>query len=150
MTQASPLTLPVEQTELMELQGSGMSALCLVNKSMLQFEHKALFDWHCSLTLDLADCGDNGMPSAQERDQLNAFFTKIDGLIKANNNAVWLARVTWNKTQELIWRVHNPQLANDIIQAIISKEDHPLPFDYRIEPDTDWSAAAWLLDPLRK
>jgi hypothetical protein len=148
------IQLPQEAYELIELQGSGLSAICLVNKGLLEFQrnqkNKAVFGWQLRITVDLKQYAPNGLATDSERKILDAFFQQMDAPIKGNHNALWLGRVTWNKTQELIWRVHNPQVANDIIMDLIETEKHERPFDYSIDPDEKWEKAAWLLDPLEK
>jgi hypothetical protein len=63
-------------------------------------------------------------------------------LLKAGGNALFLARVTHD---ELIWRIHEPEAANAIVQKILRTKDHPRAIDYRMEEDPQWQKASWFL-----
>ena len=58
---------------------------------------------------------------------------------------MFLARVTHDGHRELIWRVRNPESANDIVQGILRAKDYPREFDYRMEEDPEWEKASWYL-----
>ena len=143
------ITIPTESYELIELKGNNLPAICLVNKSLVKFEHQDIFPWFCTLTLDLKDLDSKDMPTDSEKEVLNAFFNKLDAELKKDHNGLFVARVTWNKTQQLVWRLHDPVLADDFIQGIIESEDHPRSFDYAINNDPTWNKSKWLLDPLK-
>lgn len=91
------------------------------------------------------------MPSRAEREVVDPFGDTIDLAIKgkdiAKPNAVFLARVTWNATRELIWRVFDPELANHYLQSLINEVPtvRPRPFEYRIEHDPEWRLTEWHL-----
>ena len=57
--------------------------------------------------IDFEDLIDNGMPSKSEREIVDPFGDRLDLLIKGDDlekpNALFLARITWNKTRKLIW-----------------------------------------------
>ena len=67
-------------------------------------------------------------------------------MIKANDNALFLARVTHDARRELIWRVRDPEIADSIIQKILRIRDYPREFDYRMEEDQQWQKASWYLN----
>jgi len=89
------------------------------------------------------------MPSHTETDIVDPFGDYLDslfkGLDKDKPNALFLGRVTWNATRQLMWRVYEPEMVNQELQKIIEKNEHPREFDYRIEEDSEWAFAKWYL-----
>ena len=104
--------------------------------------------------LDFEDLIEKGMPSIQEREVIDPFGDHLDSLIKGPDldkpNALFLARITWNETRELIWRVFDPEPANQTLQDIISRDESPRPFDYKMEHDPEWELAKWHLTKWKK
>jgi hypothetical protein len=58
---------------------------------------------------------------------------------------LFLARITWNKTRELIWRVYDHEISNNFLREIITAKSSPRQFDCRIDPDNNWELATWHL-----
>jgi len=89
------------------------------------------------------------MPSEAERDIMDPFGDKLDLLIKGKNpdkpNALFLARITWNKTRKLIWRVFDPKVADKTLKGIIANGEYPREFDYRMEHDDRWDLTRSLM-----
>jgi hypothetical protein len=104
-----------------------------------EFEPKIVFSWHLSVHLSvLIGCVqvvEDRLPSADEQNLLYEFEHKLDPLIKANGNGLFLARVTHDAFREIIWRVHNPEAANSALHGILHARDYPREFDYRIDED---------------
>lgn len=143
------VTIPEEKPRIIEFIQDNFPGIAYVNRSLIDFEPKEVFGWHLSIMLDIQETVENGMPSKRERELLDEFGDILDTNIKGhdieNPNALFLARITWNKTRELIWRVYNPEIADKYLQQIISDNSSPRPFDYRIDPDKDWKLAEWHL-----
>jgi hypothetical protein len=78
------------------------------------------------------------MPSQEERDIVDPFCDKLDEEIKAGGNALFLVRETWNKTRRLVWRVYDPDIAQEHLQYIVDNHRHPRPFDWHMEQDMEW------------
>ena len=60
--------------------------------------------------------------------------------------ALFLARITWNKTRELIYRVYEPEPCHQYLTRMINKKTSPRAFDYRIDNDPEWKLAEWHLN----
>jgi len=87
-------------------------------------------------------------PSQADRDLLDPFEDSLRSLLNsdpARPNALFLARITWNGTRELIYRVHDPEVANDALQGIIKSREYPREFDFRMDDDPEWEMAEWHL-----
>ena len=95
-----------------------------------------------------------GMPSQAERDVIDPYGDLLDAAFKGDNpdkpNALFLARITWNKTRELIYRVFDPEPANQYLVNVIETKTHPRQFDYRIDHDPEWKLAEWPLNAVNR
>jgi hypothetical protein len=140
------IVIPEEVHTVLEFRQRDLPGFATVNTALRGFEPKLAFCWHLSVLLKCVDLIENRLPSPDEQKALYTFEDKLDHLIKANDNALFLARVTHNALRELIWRVHDPEVANSVIQEIVRAKDHPRPIDYRMEEDRGWQKASWYLN----
>lgn len=142
--------IPKEEYQIIEFKQDKLPGIGVINKSLYEFEPKIVFSWHCSIMLDFENLIENGMPSSNDRTKAEEFENYLDDKIKGENkekpNALFLGRITWNGTRELIWRVYNPELVNDLLQNIISNKTYPLKFDFRIDNDKEWKLSEWHLE----
>lgn len=149
---AQRVIIPDESCSVIEFQQDGRPGIAAINTALRDFGSKPVFGWHLSLMLRLEDLSENGMPSRAEQDVLDRFGEVLDARMKgkdaAKPNALFLARITWNATRELIWRVFDPEPANDYLQSIINDVPvvRPRPFDFRIDQDPEWELARWHLN----
>jgi len=141
--------IPGKKYQIVEFIQDDLPGVAAINVAVKTFEPKIVFSWHLSIMFDLNEIVKNGMPSKVEQsviDQYDEFLDdKIKGITKAKPNALFLARITWNKTRELIWRIYESELVNTFLQQVISEESSPRPFDYRMEQDNEWKLAEWHL-----
>jgi len=143
---------PEERFRVVNFRQENTLGVAAVNQSLVDFEPKIVFRWHLSIMLVLRDTVGNGMPSTAECAVLDAFGDLLDAGLKApteKQNALFLARITWNATQELIYRVFDPELANSYLQTLITSHEHPREFDFRMDDDPQWNLAAWHLKTAR-
>ena len=105
--------IPDEYYSILNFRQEDLPGVAVVNTALREFEPKEVFSWHLSIMVQLEDIVDNGMPSKSEVetiDKLGDFLDdKIKGEDKEKPNALFLARITWNATRELIWRVFDPE-----------------------------------------
>ncbi|MDP3334247.1 MAG: DUF695 domain-containing protein [Methylococcaceae bacterium] len=141
--------LPEERYGILEWQAESLPCVAVLNTALKDFEPKKVFSWHLSLIIDFEDFIENGMPSQQERDIVDPFCDKLDEVIKAGGNAVFLVRETWNKTRRLVWRVYDPEIAQAHLQFIIEHKNHPRQFDYQMEQDVNWEQAKWYFEQIK-
>lgn len=141
--------IPDEDYQILNFTQKELPGVAVINSALKTFEPKEVFSWHLSIMIDLKDLIENGMPSRTEEAIVYEYGMLLDENIKGQDkkkpNALFLARITWNKTRELIWRVFDPEIANTFLQQIISKNSSPRPFDFRIDPDDNWELAKWHL-----
>jgi len=143
------VVIPEAKYRIIEFVQEGFPGVGFINISLRDFEPKAVFVWHLSIMINLEDLIEIGMPSKKEREVIDEFESRLDLLLKgpdANKpNALFLSRITWNETRELMWRIYNPELANQILQTIIDENQSPRQFDYRMDCDEKWKLAEWVL-----
>lgn len=146
--------IPDEFYSLLNFEQDDLPGVAVVNTALKEFEPKIVFAWHLSIMIDLDDLIDNGMPSKSEVEVIDNYGDYLDNEIKGKDkerpNALFLARITWNKTRELIWRVYDPEVSNSFLQGIITANSYPRQFDYRIDPDDNWELAKWHLTDWEK
>lgn len=81
------------------------------------------------------------MPTTEESKVLHNLEVSIATPLQATHNAIFLARITARNQRVLLYRVHDPEAANDVLQ-ILSTEDTPLrEWEYEMEHDATWELA---------
>ncbi len=143
------VVIPEDSFSVVTFNQDEMPGVADVNLALRDFEPKVVFSWHLSLIIDFEDSDENGIPTKREHELIESFAEQLDSQLKGTGserqNALFLARITWNNTCELVWRVFEPALTNNILQDIISKNDFPRPFDYKMENDPKWERTKWHL-----
>ena len=146
--------IPKEEYQIIEFKQDDFTGIGVINLSLVEFEPKEVFSWHCSIMIDFENFIENGMPTNEDVLKAEKFEDFLDENIKGENkekpNALFLGRITWNETRELIWRVFEPEITNDFLTKIIEEENYPFQFDYKIENDTEWKLAEWHLKSITK
>jgi len=142
------VVIPDETYTLMEWKSEDLPCVGMLNSALKAFEPKEVFSWHLSLIIDFNELIDQRMPSEQEREIVDPFCDEIDEQIKANGNALFFVRETWNGTRRLVWRVYDPEIANEYLQSLIKSKNHPREFDFHMEQDSEWEQAKWYFELL--
>ncbi|HEX8373034.1 MAG TPA: DUF695 domain-containing protein [Chthoniobacterales bacterium] len=142
--------IPTESCRVVEFRQEDLPGIAVINDALSAFEPKVVFAWHLSIMLQFEDLILNGMPSQAERDIIDPYGDLLDAVFKGDDpnkpNSLFLARITWNKTRELIYRVFDPEPANQYLVNVIETKTHPRLFDYRIDHDPEWKLAEWHLN----
>jgi Family of unknown function (DUF695) len=141
--------IPDEYYSILNFRQEELPGVAVVNTALRSFEPKEVFAWHLSIMLQCEELIDNGMPSKTEVkiiDELGDFLDdKIKGENKERPNALFLARITWNTTRELIWRVNDPEISDKFLKDFIKNTSAIREFDYRIDNDEHWKLTEWHL-----
>lgn len=82
------------------------------------------------------------MPTNLEVEVLDQLEEEIYTALQAGENIVFLARVTCRGTRELLYRVHDPEPANEVLQRLVSSNFQSREWEYHMEQDLDWELAA--------
>jgi hypothetical protein len=140
--------IPEEAHTLIRFRQRDLPGFATVNSALKQFEPKTVFSWHLSVLISCAQLAGDRLPSSQEQDLLYEFEDSLHLLIKAESNAVFLARVTHDARREIIWRVHDPEKANAALLGMLNAKSYSREFEYRMDDDPKWAKAGWYLDNL--
>jgi hypothetical protein len=130
----------------------GKPAVIVVNTSLRKFKPKDIFGWSCSLIMNYKEFTESGMPTSEESEFV---YQYLEGLSKqiigdpVHPNALYLARVTWGGTCEVIWQVNDPKPVDGLLKGIIESGSYPREFDYRIEYDAKWNNVSWYLQKFK-
>ena len=144
--------IPKEKFAVIAGSLDGKPAVVVVNTKLRKFKSKDVFGWSCSLVINYKDLAENGMPTSEESEFV---YQYLEGLSKQiigdpiHPNALYLARVTWGGTCEVIWQVNNPKLVDELLKGIIESKSYPRDFDYRIEYDAKWDSVSWYLQKFK-
>ncbi|MEM6297462.1 MAG: DUF695 domain-containing protein [Bacteroidota bacterium] len=143
------IKIPEPQYTVIRFIQDGHKGVASFNIALRDLSHKLVFGWHLSIMVHIDNVKtDNGMPSQADNAEIEKYEDWLDEKLNPDQvkpNALFLSRVTWNSTIELIWRIHNPEEVNDFLQEVLQERNYPFPFDYRIDPDGDWELADWHL-----
>ena len=145
MAEEYRVVIPDEVFAVLEWQDEGLRAICAVNQSLANFEPKIVFAWHLSIIVEFAHLAENGMPTSDERELVRQIGKGFDENLKADGNALFLARITWNGTQQFLYRVYDPEAANAFLMDIVDNNKEVRPFDFKMEHDEEWKLAKWFL-----
>ena len=144
------VVIPTERYRIVQFRQEDLPGIAVINESLARFEPKVVFSWHLSIVLRFKDLVLNGMPSESEREVIDAYGDLLDAAIKGDDkekpNALFLARITWNETRELVYRVFDPKPVAQYLNNVIETKSHPREFDYRIKSDPEWKLARWHLN----
>jgi hypothetical protein len=143
--------IPEESFVGVRFEQDGLVGDATINKSLIGFKPRVVFQWHLSVMLHLETVGKNdSFLSDKAQDLIDDFEEQLDAEFKGKSNlkpdALFLARIDWNDTIELIWRTVSPDHPNDYLSSLLEEKKYPAPFDYKISPDPEWNLAKWHLD----
>lgn len=116
-------------------------AVVVVNSALRRFDDQPEFPWHLELTIECKLLGARGMPTSEEIGVLEHLEDAISAPLTANANAMFLSRVTCRGLRELTYRVHDPEVANDILSQFIDTGEALREWDYRMVHDAAWDLA---------
>jgi len=150
MNKTVEIDLPEPAETLFNATRDGMREVVSINRALLGFAHPELFQWHLRITLEARELIDNGMPSPDESALLFRLGDEIEAVVLAGRtsydavNALFLARSTWNGVRELYYRVHDPEITHQALQAELTRQQWEREWDYRMEDDQRWEKAGYL------
>ena len=143
------VVIPRPTYGIVEFQQDDMPGVAVINEKLANFEPKIVFAWHLSVMLQLEELALHGMPTPAEREVVDQFGATLDEAFRGKDelkpNALFLDRITWNATRELVYRVYNPEPIHKYLVEMIEAKSHKRPFDYRIDPDPKWKLSQWHL-----
>lgn len=143
------VVLPPENGCIVKFTQEGMPGIANIRSTLRDFEPKIVFAWHLSVMLQSEQVVENGMPPKAEQRVLDGCYDALDSAFKgpdaAKPNALVLARITWNATQELVYRVYEPAPIDAYLRRLIDERSFSREFDYRMDHDPEWKLTEWHL-----
>jgi hypothetical protein len=143
---ANRIVIPKEVDTLIKFRQRDLPGFATVNSALKEFEPKIVFPWNLSVLIRCGRLVEDRLPSTDEQKLLYEFEDKLDPLIKAKDNALFIARATHDAHREIIWRVRNPEAANSVLRGVLLSKDYPREFEYRMDEDPRWEKTTWYLD----
>lgn len=150
MTDQINIIVPEPLEELFDVKRDGLPEVISINSALLSFPHSSIFPWYLCITFLAEELIDNGMPSPTESALLFQLVDEIDSIVlgvrTVNNsqNALFLARSTWNGKRQLYYYVHDPKTTHDALQLALNRRKWEREWDYRMECDAGWENAGYV------
>ena len=146
MSREVTLTLPAERPVNIGFIADELPGLLTVNAALhgLNGEARAVFRWQLSVLIEAAEAGlvDQRLPGPQEQAVLRDVELGLHQGLAAEGNALFAARLVHDGRSEVIWRVHQPQAAQTLLQTLIDQGDAPREFSVRLDDDPRWARLA--------
>jgi len=134
-------SIPIPHYTLIETTKGNDPAIVVVNSALRAFSGREEFPWHLKIAIDCQALGANGMPTSDEAEILVQLEEKLASSLECNDNSVFLARITWRGTRSILFRVRDPELANDTLGQLASVAPAEREWEYRMEQDSEWILA---------
>jgi len=121
-------------------------AVVVVNTALRNFADRDAFPWHLRIGIACSGLGDNGMPTPEELEVVTRLERHLESSVGADGNAVFLARITARGERVLLYRVDDPEQANDRLQQLLAAPVQLREWEFQMEYDRDWTLAHPELD----
>ena len=152
--QRARVVLPDPHYTLVDATRGDLPEVLAINDALLYFVERQIFPWHLRVTLNARQLVENGMPSPEESELLFALGDEIEEVVVGGRtkydaqNALFLARSTWNGTRELTYQVHDPEIAHAALQKLLASKQWPRSWEYEMTHDPEWTTGVALFDLL--
>jgi len=133
--------IPAPCYSLIETSIGDDPAIVVINSTLLGFTGRGSFPWHLRIGVHCRLLGENGMPTAEEVEILGRFEETIVSVLEVEHNAIFLARITARGERVLLYRVQDPEKANQALQLLTSTPEPMREWEYQMEHDLHWVMA---------
>lgn len=144
-----PEGIPPESLLVIQAVTDGLPDIWIVNRALDGFAPRAELPWHRSIIIEMAEPTAAGMPTPGEQDVLGALAEELRRKLQADDNAAFLASITWNDTRQLVFRVRDPERANAFLKTRVDDPSPVRQMEYRMEQDPTRELAAPHLEHAR-
>ena len=144
------IVVPEPHFTIFDATREGMPEIIVVNDALLSFAHAGIFPWYLKVTLEARELIENGMPSEPESKLLFRIGDEIEAVVlsgrtdRGAENALFLARSTWNELRELRFQVHDPEIAHTSLQELLKGRKWERPWNYEMFSDPTWERAGYV------
>ena len=153
MSRTTRVALPEPHYSLIDTERGGKPAVVVLNDALERFEHRDIFPWHLSITIEARRLAKNGMPTKGEASILDDLGDEIEGALATtkaehgSTNVLFLARITWNGQRELVFRVHDPKLVDTKLKELVAQSS-TREWSYEMHGDDEWTDAEFVSELL--
>src|ERR1700730_387225 len=88
----------------------GRPHIAMIDTSLGDHKFRASFPWFLAISTPLTSPTTDGLPTGQEASALNDWEDSIESKIASACLFVYVGRVTWNGSRELLYYVDKPRL----------------------------------------
>lgn len=112
--------VPAPHYSLFEAEQAGRPAVVVVNDALYEFPAIEVFPWHLSVTIR-----GNSLLAKEESRALFSIGDEIESVVldgrtvQGSENALFVGRVSIGSAQELSFQVHDPEITNNALQALL-------------------------------
>lgn len=147
------ICIPDESFYLVEsVDSEGFPELMVVNASLQHHQDdiplQRVFNNYCSVMFYFDDVDENDWPGSEEFSVMQACTESFDKALKEDEehpNALFVARITYKGTCEMIWMIHDSEKAIAYLDGVIAEGNQVREFDYRIEEGVGWDSISRFL-----
>ena len=126
-----------EQFSVFQSELDGRPLVAMIDVGLRDCELKASFPWFLSVSIPLINPNKNGLCSDNDASVLNAWEDSLENAITAECRFVYVGRVTWNGSREVLYYVDKPEALERRLKepgsALASRA-----FAFRCERDEKW------------
>ncbi len=137
-----------ERYLLLDGKKDDLPAVIVVDREAFTPERRG-HGWHLSVMMDCQELADQGMPTREEYLVLDREGDRVEALVCATDRGFLMARVTWNGTRQLMFRVSDPEPVAKALSDEIAQNKNERPWDFRMWEDADWKEAEWYANAIQ-
>jgi hypothetical protein len=129
----------------LEGQLDGRPVFATVDTSLRNFREKSTFPYFLSIETKLESPTPDGLTTANEADELNAWEEVVETRLKSVGKIVFVGRVTWNGRRELLYYTDSDRPFEQALTAL-SASKSMRSFAFLCQRDDNWSKSDYWLN----
>jgi hypothetical protein len=122
----------------MEGNIDGYPMVAMIHEGLQDYKSRGDTPWFLGFSTPLSNSTPQGLPTSKEADDLNRWEDVLDREIHSRCKPIFVGRVTWRGTRELLYYIDDPQQIIPEIQKLIDGGTLR-PFAFRYEQDLTWT-----------
>jgi hypothetical protein len=132
--------MPTEPQTFSVLRGEadGYPVVAIISSRLSDHKVKTDTPWFLGFSTRLSSPTPDGLPTPKDTDDLNSWEDIIDREINLRCKCIFVGRVTWKGSRELLYYVDKPELVIPEIQKLLDSDGLRL-FAFRYEHDPHWA-----------
>ena len=144
------MQIPTPYYTLVNTSRDGDPAVVVLNAALRAFRQRGIFPWHLSIVISCQLLAERATHRAQENQSLYELEDEIARHLTLDENAIFLARVTCRSEREILFRVHDPEAAQDALGTLSGEPTSQRHWAYHMEHDPDWKLTQGTLGLLER